>query len=113
MYVFGVLHAELLTTNTQRNIGERFTWLLNKVQGGDKKIIDESLVQDGDELVKSIDSLVMACLKVDPHERPDMKDVLLGLLNLPKGRKRAQHNQVLREGECSLKNIHAHCALKR
>lgn len=89
VYVFGVLLADVFTINAQGNIGSRFVWLVGTVQGGDKKVVDKALVQVGHEdLANSLNSLIVACMKVKPNERPNMKGVLACLLGLLKQRKR-------------------------
>ncbi|KAH0636009.1 hypothetical protein KY285_035710 [Solanum tuberosum] len=57
-------------------------WILKELQGEKRSIVNESILQDNDELSNGITDLAVKCLNEDPNERPDMMEVSTNLSNL-------------------------------
>ncbi|KAH0633012.1 hypothetical protein KY284_035798 [Solanum tuberosum] len=84
VYIFGILLVELIG-NSYIGIEKKMAihhWILKELQGEKRSIVNESILQDNDELSNGITDLAVKCLNEDPNERPDMMEVSTNLSNL-------------------------------
>ncbi|XP_049407614.1 wall-associated receptor kinase-like 3 isoform X2 [Solanum stenotomum] len=84
VYIFGILLVELIG-NSYIGIEKKMAihhWILKELQGGKRSIVNESILQDNDELANGITDLAVKCLNEDPNERPNMMEVSTNLSNL-------------------------------
>ncbi|KAH0637935.1 hypothetical protein KY289_037850 [Solanum tuberosum] len=84
VYIIGILLVELIG-NSYIGIEKKMAihhWILKELQGEKRSIVNESILQDNDELSNGITDLAVKCLNEDPNERPDMMEVSTNLSNL-------------------------------
>ncbi|WMV45217.1 hypothetical protein MTR67_038602 [Solanum verrucosum] len=84
IYIFGIQLVELIG-NSYIGIEKKMAihhGILKELEGEKRSIVNESILQDNDELANRITDLAVKCLNEDPNERPDMKEVAANLFNL-------------------------------